>query len=165
MAIQITVDTEEEKEALLLASEHIHDANVDTDIAMVNYLAHLHMAPQVIKVLEYENFLDSLISEIVVEDIYQMAERKTLEECKLSFNEYLSKVAVENVTNVVYITHNSNKAEWEDTTYVGHYRWIDDPLYANVLLCVVVDRKIKESVHRLAYRIKRFPEITNNYPR
>lgn len=50
MAIRIIVSTEEEKQQLLEASEHIHDADVDTDIPMVNTLCHLYMAPHLIAV-------------------------------------------------------------------------------------------------------------------
>lgn len=50
MAIKIIVSTEEEKQELLEASSHIHDADVDTDISMVNTLCHLYMAPHLIEV-------------------------------------------------------------------------------------------------------------------
>ena len=50
MAIRFVVDTEEEKQQLLDASEHIHYCNVDTDIPMVNTLAHLYLAPHLIDV-------------------------------------------------------------------------------------------------------------------
>lgn len=48
--ITVLVDSEEEKQELLEASEHIHYSDVDTDIPMVNTLAHWYMAPFLIKV-------------------------------------------------------------------------------------------------------------------
>ena len=49
--IKIIVSSEKEKTALLEASEHIHDSrDIDTDIEMVNTLAHLYMVPWVIEV-------------------------------------------------------------------------------------------------------------------
>lgn len=48
--IKIIVSTEEEKQQLLEASEHIHYANVDTDLPMVNTIAHLYQAPDLIVV-------------------------------------------------------------------------------------------------------------------
>lgn len=50
MAILITVDTEEEKQQVLEASLHFHDSNIDTDIPMVNTLAHLYMSPHLVVV-------------------------------------------------------------------------------------------------------------------
>lgn len=50
--IKIIVDTEQEKRELLEASEHIHYADIDTDIPMVNFIAHLYLAPELIKVKE-----------------------------------------------------------------------------------------------------------------
>ncbi|MNP89070.1 hypothetical protein D3C85_14680 [compost metagenome] len=50
MVIRIIVGTMEEKEELLQASRHIHDAEVDTDLPMVNTLCHLYLAPQLIEV-------------------------------------------------------------------------------------------------------------------
>ena len=48
--IKILVSTEQEKQELLKASEHIHDADIDTDIPMVNTIAHLYQAPFLIEV-------------------------------------------------------------------------------------------------------------------
>ena len=48
--IKIIVDTEQEKQELLEASRHIHDADVDTEIEMVNTIAHLYLAPHLIEV-------------------------------------------------------------------------------------------------------------------
>lgn len=51
--IKIVVDTEQEKQELLAASEHIHYTfSVDTDIPMVNFIAHLYLAPELIEVKE-----------------------------------------------------------------------------------------------------------------
>lgn len=50
MAIKYIVTTEEEKQQLLEASEHIHDSDVDTDIPFVNTIAHLYHAPWLIEV-------------------------------------------------------------------------------------------------------------------
>ena len=47
--IKIIVDTEQEKQELLEASRHIHDADVDTEIKMVNTIAHLYLAPHLIE--------------------------------------------------------------------------------------------------------------------
>lgn len=49
--IKITVDTEEEKQELLSAIEHIHYADIDTDIPMVNELVHLYHTPERILVV------------------------------------------------------------------------------------------------------------------
>ena len=48
--IKIIVDTKQEKEELIKASRHIHDADVDTTIDMVNTICHLYLAPQLIEV-------------------------------------------------------------------------------------------------------------------
>lgn len=49
--ITIFVDTEQEKFDLLEASEHIHYLEgIDTDIPMVSILAHLYIAPHIIKI-------------------------------------------------------------------------------------------------------------------
>jgi len=48
--IKIIVNSEEEKEELLEASRHIHDSNIDTDLPMVNTIAHLYQAPFLIEV-------------------------------------------------------------------------------------------------------------------
>jgi hypothetical protein len=46
--IQINVDTQEEKNQLLEASRHIHDSDIDTDLPMVNFIAHLYLSPDAI---------------------------------------------------------------------------------------------------------------------
>jgi hypothetical protein len=49
--IKIIVNTEKEKQEVLEASEHIHDClELDTDIPMVNTIAHLYEAPFLIEV-------------------------------------------------------------------------------------------------------------------
>ena len=48
--MRIFVDTQEEKQKLLEASKHIHDANIDTSIEMVNEIAHLYLSPDQIEV-------------------------------------------------------------------------------------------------------------------
>lgn len=49
--IKIIVSTEQEKQELLEASKHIHYLrDLDTDIPGANFLAHLYMAPHLIKV-------------------------------------------------------------------------------------------------------------------
>ena len=49
--IKIIVNSEQEKRELLSASEHIHNLHdIDTDIPMVNFLAHLHLNPEFIYV-------------------------------------------------------------------------------------------------------------------
>ena len=48
--IKIIVDTEQEKQELLEASRHIHDSDVNTEIPMVNTIAHLYLAPHLIEV-------------------------------------------------------------------------------------------------------------------
>lgn len=48
--IRITVDTEEQKQELLQAIYHIHGADIDTDIPMVNELVHLYLNPDLISV-------------------------------------------------------------------------------------------------------------------
>ena len=53
--IKITVDTEEEKQELLTAIYHIHGADIDTDIPMVNELVHLYHNPDLIGVLNHYN--------------------------------------------------------------------------------------------------------------
>ena len=53
--ITFLVDSEEEKQELLDASEHIHWCDINTDIPMVNTLSHLYMAPFLIKVNGIDN--------------------------------------------------------------------------------------------------------------
>lgn len=49
--IKIVVSTEKEKQELIDASEYIHYLrDIDTDIPMVNFLAHLYMAEELIEV-------------------------------------------------------------------------------------------------------------------
>lgn len=48
--IKIIVSSEKEKIELLEASRHLHDCNVDTDLPMVNTIAHLYKAPFLIEV-------------------------------------------------------------------------------------------------------------------
>ena len=48
--IKIIVNSEEEKEELLEASRHIDDSNIDTDLPIVNTIAHLYQAPFLIEV-------------------------------------------------------------------------------------------------------------------
>ncbi len=48
--VRIEVDSEAEKADLISASEHIHYSNIDTDIPMVNFLAHLYLSPDSIVV-------------------------------------------------------------------------------------------------------------------
>ena len=48
--IKIIVDTEQEKQELIEASRHIHDADIDIEIEMVNTIAHLYLAPFLIEV-------------------------------------------------------------------------------------------------------------------
>lgn len=51
MSIQIHVSTEEEKQELLAASEHIHYLReLDTDMPGCNFIAHLYLAPELIVV-------------------------------------------------------------------------------------------------------------------
>jgi hypothetical protein len=50
--VKILVSTEQEKQELLNASEHIHYANIDTDIPMVNVIAHLYQTPFLIEVVD-----------------------------------------------------------------------------------------------------------------
>ena len=47
---KIVVPSEEDKRQLLLASEYIHDLDVDTDVMAINYLAHLYTNPDIIVV-------------------------------------------------------------------------------------------------------------------
>jgi hypothetical protein len=50
--MKILVDSEVEKVQLLAASRHLHDLReIDTNMPMVNALAHLHQAPHLIEVL------------------------------------------------------------------------------------------------------------------
>jgi len=49
--IRITVDTEEEKQELLAAIYHIHGADINTDIPMVNELVHIYHNPKLISVV------------------------------------------------------------------------------------------------------------------
>ena len=49
--IKITVDSEEEKQELLTAIYHIHGADINTDIPMVNELVHLYHNPERILVV------------------------------------------------------------------------------------------------------------------
>lgn len=46
--IKIIVDSEEEKSELLVASEHFHDCDINTDLPGVNFLAHMFMNPDLI---------------------------------------------------------------------------------------------------------------------
>ena len=49
--IKILVSSEEEKAELLEASKHIHDSrDIDTDLPMVNTIAHLYQAEWIIEV-------------------------------------------------------------------------------------------------------------------
>jgi len=48
--IKILVSSEREREELLQASKHIHDSDVDTDLPMVNTIAHLYQADWIIEV-------------------------------------------------------------------------------------------------------------------
>ena len=49
--VKIVVETEEDKEQLLLASKYIHNLrNIDTDIMGANMLAHLYTDPDLIVV-------------------------------------------------------------------------------------------------------------------
>ena len=49
--IKFVVSSEKEKQKLLEASKHIHDSrDIDTDIEMVNTIAHLYQAPFLIEV-------------------------------------------------------------------------------------------------------------------
>lgn len=51
--IKIIVRTENDKKQLLEASKHIHDSrDIDTDLPMVNMIAHLHHNPDLIEVEE-----------------------------------------------------------------------------------------------------------------
>lgn len=44
--IKITVDSDEEKQELITALYHIHGADIDTDIPMVNELVHMYHNPE-----------------------------------------------------------------------------------------------------------------------
>lgn len=48
--IKIIVSSEQEKQELLDASEHIHYSDIDTDLPGVNFIAHLYHAPYLIVV-------------------------------------------------------------------------------------------------------------------
>jgi len=49
--IKIIVRTENDKKQLLEASKHIHDSrDIDTDLPMVNMIAHLYHNPDLIEV-------------------------------------------------------------------------------------------------------------------
>ena len=51
--VKIVVKTQEDKEQLLLASRYIHDLiEIDTDYMVINSIAHLYQAPELIKVLK-----------------------------------------------------------------------------------------------------------------
>ena len=49
---KIVVPTEEDKNQFILACKHIHDSYIDTDYMMVNTIAHLYNAPELVVVEE-----------------------------------------------------------------------------------------------------------------
>lgn len=52
---KIVVGSQVEKDQLIEASRHIHDSDVDTDLPMVNTLAHLYLAPDLIVVADCDS--------------------------------------------------------------------------------------------------------------
>lgn len=60
--MKIIVESEQEKQELLAASEHIHNANIDTDIPMVNTLAHLYQKPHLIEIFKLTEKRDEVLS-------------------------------------------------------------------------------------------------------
>lgn len=49
--MKIIVESEEEKKQLIEASRHIHGLrDLDTNIPMANFIAHLYMAPHLIEI-------------------------------------------------------------------------------------------------------------------
>lgn len=54
--IRIGVSTEHEKQELIDASRHIHNLrDIDTDLPMVNFLAHLYMTEELIEIKECDD--------------------------------------------------------------------------------------------------------------
>lgn len=51
---RIIVPTEEEKQELLEASEHIHDSDIDTDYIYVNSIAHIYYNPNYYVIVDKE---------------------------------------------------------------------------------------------------------------
>jgi len=53
--VEIVVETEDDKQQLLLASKYFHDLwDVDTNLIPVNYLCHLYQSPELVRVKQCE---------------------------------------------------------------------------------------------------------------
>jgi hypothetical protein len=52
--VTITVETEAEREQILLALRYLHDQDIDTDYMAVNCLVHIYMNPESVVVNEKE---------------------------------------------------------------------------------------------------------------